>query len=119
MNQFLHAEIKEKKYGTIIALSGILSRATHKKLSFIFKEVVTDDLQHFALDLSKLEYMDAKGLEVIAGFLDVLKKKKIIMYAFGMNIEIYDILDMVDSARGITLVKSEKEFRKAISKALT
>jgi anti-anti-sigma factor len=113
----LHAEVRERNYGTIIIIKGHFSRTTYKKASFLFKEVLTENISNFALDLSKLEYIDAQGLSVISQFSDKLKKKGITLYAYGMNNEIYDILEVVDLAGGIKLVKSQKDFRNFVSKA--
>jgi anti-anti-sigma factor len=116
MRSFLQTEINEKKYGTILALRGSLCRATHKKLDFILKEVLVDKDLRFALDLKGLEHIDAKGLSIITRFSALLNKKGGALYAFGMSNDIFNILDFVDTAVAIKMVKSEKEFRNSTMK---
>ncbi|MFC1584471.1 STAS domain-containing protein [Fibrobacterota bacterium] len=116
MEVFLQSEIKEREQGTVLVLSGHLTRATCRKMSFLFKELLTEQ-EYIALDLSGLLYLDAKGLELISNLLGKLKKKHIDLYAFGMNNEIHDILSVVDSTRGIKLVENDKVLRRSVKKA--
>ena len=117
MESFLKAEIREKTYGTIIVLSGKLCRTTYQKLDFLFKELVIEKNMNFALDLSGIDYLDSKGLNVLTKLSASLNRKGIPLYAFGMNNDVYDILDFVDSAVVIKLLKSERAFRNKVMQA--
>ena len=117
MKVFLRITIREKKCGTIICLKGHLTAATSRKSELLLNELITDESRSFALDLTHLTNMDGKGLNVISDFLNLLSKKDISLYAFGMNDEIYDILNLVDIGKGIKLLKNEKAFESAMKRS--
>jgi len=113
MNNGLRVTIEEKGNGTIIIVIGQLTRATFKKLEYLFNELIFDNISYCALNLKDLTYVDAKGLEVISKFMTTLSNKRISLFAFGMNTDIFDILDSVDFAQGLKLINTEIELAQA------
>ncbi len=110
MDVHLNAKIKETNYGTIIALSGQLTSTNCRKANFFFREVLTENVRRIALDLNDLEYLDSSGLRELSTFIKLLNEKSITLYAFGMNEDVYDILDMIQLEGEIKLCK-ENDFK--------
>ena len=85
----------------IIALEGILSAESADELQKISEDAVQQGIKNIVLDFSPLNHMNSAGVSTLVKLAVLARRKKMQLYAFGLNKRYQEIFDLTGLNKGI------------------
>lgn len=109
MLPFLESAFHKRGSLGILCLQGHLTRATWEQAQSLLC-IGRKKVSQLGLDCTYLQALDSKGLYFLSILFASFTKQEIPITLWGLQPELYDILDLVDLDSPITLADSEEQF---------